>query len=45
MASFGSRFFWKSGVFGVLLGLGEYSMLRNLQFKDYKLAEFREKSE
>ena len=32
----GSKFMWKSGVFGVLLGLGEFSIYANIQDLDSK---------
>ena len=31
---FGSKFYWKSGVFGILLGLAEISFVKNLKVLD-----------
>ena len=29
-AAFGHKFYWKSGVFGVLLGFAELSLVKNM---------------
>ena len=36
---FGHKFYWRSGVFGALLGLAEFSLVTNLKKLDYKKDE------
>ena len=45
--AFGHKFYWRSGVFGVMLGFAELSLVKNLNRVDYtkhQIAEFSEKN-